>query len=203
MLIPRPQFIYFDLGNVLLYFDHGLAFRSMARIAGVDPKRMREVIMDTNLQIEYETGWISGEQFIQRIADSLQRSLDTEEMLRAAADMFVPNANILPVLDRVQQLAIPAGILSNTCEAHWNWILHMKYPQIVDWFSPVILSYEVNSMKPDTDIYRIATEKSGRAPHEIFFTDDRPENIQAAKDHGWHAATFTSSDRLMDIIQHW
>jgi putative hydrolase of the HAD superfamily len=203
MLVPRPEFVYFDLGNVLLYFDHGLAFRSMAKIAKVEPHRMREVIMDTNLQIEYETGWISGEEFIDRIAAALDRSLDSREMLQAAADMFVPNANILPVLDHVRSLGIPAGILSNTCEAHWNWILHMKYPQVVDWFAPVILSYEVQSMKPDVPIYRIATERAGRTPQAIFFTDDRPENIQAAQRYGWNAALFTSSDRLMDLVRNW
>lgn len=31
----RPRFFYFDLGNVLLYFDHSLAMRKMAKIAGV------------------------------------------------------------------------------------------------------------------------------------------------------------------------
>jgi glucose-1-phosphatase len=203
MIIPRPEFIYFDLGNVLLYFDHGLALRSMAKIAGVDPARLREVIMDSELQNEYETGWISGEEFIDRIAKTLDRPLDSKEMLQAAADMFVPNATILPVLEYVERLGIPAGILSNTCEAHWNWILHMRYPQVVDRFSPVILSYEVNSMKPDEGIYRVATERAGRDPSQIFFTDDRQENIEAAKKFGWHGATFTSGDRLMDIIQHW
>ena len=31
----RPEFVYFDLGNVLLYFDHGIAARSMAKLIGV------------------------------------------------------------------------------------------------------------------------------------------------------------------------
>jgi putative hydrolase of the HAD superfamily len=199
----KPEFMYFDLGNVLLYFDHSLAMRSMAKIANVDPQRMHAVIMQSDLQIEYETGLITGEQFIDRIAQSLDRTLDTNEMLQAAADMFVPNAQILPVLHHVKSLGIPIGLLSNTCEAHWNWILHMKYPQVVDWFVPVILSFEAKSMKPDSQIYRIAAEQAGREPSKIFFTDDRHDNVEGARREGWMAEPFTSADRLMDIVRHW
>jgi FMN phosphatase YigB (HAD superfamily) len=199
----KPEFMYFDLGNVLLYFDHSLAMRSMAKIANVDPQRMHAVIMQSDLQIEYETGLITGEEFIDRIAQSLDRSLDTNEMLQAAADMFVPNAQILPVLHHVKSLGIPIGLLSNTCEAHWNWILHMEYPQVVDWFVPVILSFEAKSMKPDSQIYRIAAERAGREPSKIFFTDDRHDNVEGARREGWMAEPFTSADRLMDIVRHW
>ena len=33
-----PKFIYFDLGNVLLRFDHELACRQMAAVAGTTPE---------------------------------------------------------------------------------------------------------------------------------------------------------------------
>ncbi len=201
--MTRPEFFYFDLGNVLLYFDHDLAFRSMARIAGIAPQRMRQVVMDTDLQIQYETGLISGEQFVDAIAQSLGRSLDTREMLRAAADMFIPNHQVLPVLERVAGLGIPIGLLSNTCEAHWQWILEQQYPQVADRFEPVILSFEVQSMKPDPLIYQVATEKAGCDPAAIFFTDDRLDNVEAARRAGWQAEPFTSADRLLDTIRGW
>ena len=201
--MTRPEFFYFDLGNVLLYFDHDLAFRSMARIAGVTPQRMRQVVMDTDLQIQYETGLISGDQFIDAIAQSLGRSVDTREMLRAAADMFIPNHQVLPVLERVAGLGIPIGLLSNTCEAHWQWILEQQYPQVAGRFEPVILSFEVQSMKPDPLIYQVATEKAGCDPAGIFFTDDRLDNVEAARRAGWQAEPFTSADRLLDTIRGW
>lgn len=201
--MTRPEFVYFDLGNVLLYFDHDLAFRSMAKIAGVSPQRMRQVVMDTGLQIQYETGLISGDQFIDAIAQSLGRSVDTREMLRAAADMFIPNHQVLPVLERVAGMGIPIGLLSNTCEAHWHWIVEQKYPQVVDRFEPVILSFEVQSMKPDPLIYQVATEKAGCDPAGIFFTDDRLDNVEAARRAGWQAEPFTSADRLLDTIRGW
>jgi putative hydrolase of the HAD superfamily len=199
----RPHFFYFDLGNVLLYFDHDLAFRRMAKIAGVTPKQMRTAVMDTELQIAYETGHISGSEFVDRIAQHLDKPLDVESILEAAADMFIANTHILPVLERVKELRIPMGLLSNTCEAHWQWILHQRYPQVVDWFSPVILSFEAKSMKPDHGIYEQAEQRAGVAPEHIFFTDDRADNIEAASNRGWQTQVFVNADRLMQTIDQW
>ena len=195
--------MYFDLGNVLLYFDHAFAMRAMSRIAGVSPLQMHSLIMDSDLQIQYETGFITGEQFIDAIADSLGKSLDKPAMLQAAADMFIPNPQILPVLEHVRSSGIPIGLLSNTCEAHWKWIVEQKYPQVHDWFGPIILSYEAKSMKPDALIYQIAAEQSGCDASGIFFVDDRHDNIEGARSAGWRAEPFTSADRLMDQIRHW
>ena len=121
----------------------------------------------------------------------------------AAADIFVPNMNILPVLEKIRKLGIPMGLLSNTCDAHWNWIVKMGYPQVQGWFDPIVLSYEVRSMKPEPEIYRVSTQLAGKPPEGIFFTDDRLENIQGALDAGWNAVQFTSADRLMDLVDRW
>lgn len=159
--------------------------------------------MDGTLQTEYETGLISSVQFVSRISDAIGRELDVADMLQAAADMFIPNSHILTVLERVRELGIPMGLLSNTCEAHWNWIVELKYPQVHDWFSPIILSYEVKSMKPDAHIYSQAQQLAGYKASEIFFTDDRVENVEAARKAGWSAEVFTNAERLMETIASW
>lgn len=199
----RPQFVYFDLGNVLLYFDHNLAMRKMAQVAGIATQQMRSIVLDGPLQTEYETGLISGVQFIARISDSIGKELDAADMLQAAADMFVPNPHILPVLEEIRNLKIPMGLLSNTCEAHWNWIGELGYPQVQGWFAPVILSYEVKSMKPDSHIYAEAQRLSGHHASGIFFTDDRVENVEAACKAGWNAEVFLNADRLMKTVSSW
>lgn len=199
----RPEFVYFDLGNVLLYFDHDLAFRRMAKLAGVTPPEMRSAVMDTELQIEYETGLIGGRDFVDRIASHLNKPLDTELILEAAADMFIPNAHILPVLQRVHDMGLPMGLLSNTCEAHWQWIMRVGYPQVRDWFGPVILSYEAKSMKPDSRIYEVAEQEAGYSGSSLFFTDDRHDNIHSAAQRGWQTEVFVNADRLMRIIDAW
>ena len=50
------------------------------------------------------------------------------------------------------------------------------------------LSHLFGVRKPNEAIYRCFEKATGTAPAEILFFDDRPENVQAACDYGWHAA---------------
>jgi putative hydrolase of the HAD superfamily len=121
-------------------------------------------------------------------------------MLHAASDMFQPNHDILPVLDAIHAKGIPMGILSNTCDAHWQWIIDQHYPQLAYPFSPIVLSYEQKVMKPNREIYRLSTEKTPFAPSDIFFTDDRVDNIEAAKAFGWNTHLFTDAASLLKVV---
>lgn len=201
--MSRPDFVYFDLGNVLLFFDHGIAARSMAKVIGVDPEVIKRTVFDSELQIAYERGERTTSQFVSILSDQFGKKLSVDELKEAAADIFVPNMNILPVLERLRSMKIPLGLLSNTCEAHWEWILRMRYPQVLGWFDPIILSYEVQRMKPEPEIYKIAAEQCNVPTEKIFFTDDRLENIEGALRAGWQASLFTSADRLFDTIHRW
>lgn len=199
----RPKFVYFDLGNVLLFFDHGIAARSMAKVIGVEPEVIRRTVFDSELQIGYERGERTTREFVSILEEQFGKPLCIDALKEAAADIFVPNANILPVLEKIRRMQIPMGLLSNTCEAHWEWILRMRYPQVLGWFDPIVLSYEVQRMKPEPEIYQVATSLANVSPGDIFFTDDRVENIDGAIQAGWQASVFTSADRLMDQVSAW
>ncbi len=199
----RPDFVYLDLGNVLLFFDHGIAARSMAKIIGVTPDVIKRTVFDSELQIAYERGERTTSQFVSILSEQFGKKLSVDELKEAAADIFVPNMNMLPVLERIRSMRIPLGLLSNTCEAHWEWILRMRYPQVLGWFDPIVLSYEVQRMKPEPEIYKIAAEQCTTPAEKIFFTDDRLENIDGALQAGWQASLFTSADRLLDTINSW
>jgi len=201
--MQRPEFVYFDLGNVLLFFDHGIAARSMASLIGVAPEAIKQLVFDSDFQLAYERGELTSSEFAAILSEKFQKELPFDELMVAAADIFVPNMNMLPVLEKIKKLGIPMGLLSNTCEAHWSWIVKMGYPQVQGWFDPIVLSYEVRSMKPEPLIYRVSSQLAGKAPEGIFFTDDRLENIQGALDAGWNAVPFTSADRLMDLVDRW
>ena len=58
-------------------------------------------------------------------------------------------------------------------------------------------------MKPDSGIYELAEKQSGYSGASLFFTDDRHDNIQAAKDRGWQTEVFINADRLLKIVDAW
>ena len=72
-----------------------------------------------------------------------------------------------------------------------------RFPALPQLFPIRVTSFEAKSMKPDNKIYEVAVEKAGVLPREIFFTDDKPENVQAAQAAGLEAVLFTTATELL------
>ncbi len=197
------RFVYFDLGMVLVNFDHQIAVDQLAHAAQRSSSLVRQVVFDSDLQNRYETGLVSSQQFSEQVNAALDCELPAAEILEAISAIFQPNLPILAVIDFVKDLGIPMGILSNTCEAHWHWIAAQGWPVVGDWFRPCVLSYEVGSMKPAARIYEVCEDHAGCQGASIFFTDDRAENIAAAARRGWATYQFGSESELLERLRQW
>jgi FMN phosphatase YigB (HAD superfamily) len=64
-----------------------------------------------------------------------------------------------------------------------------------------VLSYQVGSLKPAAEIFERAIALSGHHAEALFFTDDRAENIVAAKALGMRAHQFQTESRLIEALQ--
>ena len=199
----QDKFVYFDLGNVLVHFDHDIAVGNVAQLARRNAALVRQALFTSGLQDQFETGLISSAQFAQTALQSLECELQCEVLLDAISAIFKPNDNMLAILQQLKQLGVPMAVLSNTCEPHWQWILQQNWPVMQGWFDYSILSYEARSMKPDSGIYDVSERRSGRRPEQLFFTDDRADNVAAARARGWTAHQFSTVDLLAEELGAW
>ena len=190
------RFIYFDLGNVIVHFSHARSRDQMAQLAGIEPEIVERVVFQDGLQNRYESGEINSEQFAAEFNRLTSARTCTDQLVAAASDIFWLNRPLLPVLAALRWASFPIGILSNTCPAHWQDVL-TKSVVLPDYFCQTVLSYEKKCMKPGAQIYRQAIAATGLAPEQIFFTDDRPENVRAAADCGIDAYQFESVPDLI------
>jgi HAD superfamily hydrolase (TIGR01509 family) len=71
------------------------------------------------------------------------------------------------------------------------------------WFDPLVLSYEVQVMKPDRRIYEHSAKLAKVLPEKIFFTDDRLDNIEGARASGWNAQQFIDVPSLQRFVESW
>lgn len=197
-----PELIYFDLGNVLLLFDHHRAARQMAEVAGLSERQVWDVVFGSDLERRYECGELDCQGFYREFCALTGTSPDFDALRHAAAAIFEVNEPIASLVQRLHAHGRRLGILSNTCAAHWDYCTDGRYRFLNDCFSVHALSYKLKAMKPDPRIYVRAAELAGVAPQHIFFTDDRPENVAGAQQAGYDAVLFQSADQLAaDLAQ--
>ena len=115
--------------------------------------------------------------------------------------MFQPIESMASTVRNVLASGMRIGILSNTCAAHWDWIIRQAWSATEGPFEHTILSFEVGSMKPDVKIY-VAAESAAAVPAErILFLDDKGENVAAAKQRGWNAVECLGGESATEVLR--
>jgi putative hydrolase of the HAD superfamily len=192
-----PRFLYFDLGNVLLYFSHARMCRQMAEVAGVEEEQVRHVLFDSGLEIAYERGELSTEAFYEQFCQAIGRRPDFARLALAANDIFEVNVGMKAVIGSLLAAGCRLGLLSNTSELHFNFYADGRYALIPDAFEQLALSFKLGAVKPEAAMYEAAAQLAGVPPAEIFFTDDVLANVDGAREAGFDAVQYTSTPQLV------
>lgn len=193
------DFIYFDLGNVILNFDHERGCKQVSSISGIPADQVQQAIFDSGLQTKFETGLVTSDEFHAAFCDATGSQLGKADLLAALSDIFEPNQEIFPLISQLSAVSFPIGVLSNTCCAHWDFVFE-RYKVLRQCFEPLILSYEVNSMKPDSKIYDRAIEMAGCHVQKCFFVDDKLVNVESAIAAGMDAVLYRSVPELVAAL---
>ena len=199
--MPTPEFFYFDLGNVLLKFDHQLAARQMGEVAGLDAQRVWDVVFDSGLELRYEAGEVDDAAFYEEFCKLTDTRSDRDALLLAGSAIFTPNYSILPIVAGLQLANCRLGILSNTCTAHWRYCIDGRYPILNTAFNVYALSYELGAVKPSPKIFAGAAKLAGVAPEKIFFVDDIAGHVAGARAAGYDAVQYASAPALAAALR--
>jgi len=197
-----PQFIYFDMGNVLLHFSHERMAQQMAGAAGIDPAVAWRILFEGHDGLEwmYERGELTRDDFYRRFCESAGAKADIDQLDAAGNDIFELNAPIIGPVGRLAAAGYRLGICSNTTLSHWTYCTG-RFRALTKAFSIFALSFELRAMKPDPKFYSAAAELASVPPEHILFTDDRPENVAAASAAGWDAVQYESVSQLNDALR--
>jgi putative hydrolase of the HAD superfamily len=69
-----------------------------------------------------------------------------------------------------------------------------------DRFDAIHYAADLGHAKPADGFYAAIEARTGYAPGELFFIDDKVANVQAAQARGWKAALWTGRERLADLM---
>ena len=188
-----PRFFYFDLGNVLLKFDHRRAARQMAEVSGVPAERIWDVVFAGGLNEKIDAGELTTEEFYEQFCRELGCRPEKDALAYAASDIFELNYSMSAVLGRLAAARKRLGLLSNTCDMHWQYFGTGRYWFVPREFEAIVLSYRVQLMKPDPKIFLYAAELAGVRPEEVFYVDDMPQHVAGARAVGFDAVRYTTT----------
>jgi glucose-1-phosphatase len=192
----KPQFIYFDMGNVLLRFSHERMAQQMALVVSIEPAAAWRILFDDGLEWAYERGELTREQFYGRFCEAAGvRLTDINALDAAGNDIFELNAPIVGLVGRLVAAGYRLGVCSNTTHSHWTHCTN-RFAFLTTMFEIHALSYRLLAMKPDARFYRAAAALTAGSSNQIFFTDDRADNVAAAAAEGWDAVQFESVSQL-------
>lgn len=196
--------IIFDLGKVILDFDHFLICRRLTDYCSFSPEHIYEIIFGSGLEAELDQGQIAPEKFFEKIKHGLKLDLDLASFRNFWNDIFSLNDDIAALIKKLKPHYL-LMCLSNTNPWHFEFCLQ-RFSILRD-FDFFILSYQVGKRKPDQEIYARALEEARVLPHQCLYIDDINEYIIKAQELGITGIHFTSAAQLykelcrMEIIK--
>jgi len=110
-----------------------------------------------------------------------------------------PVEGSLDLVRRLHEADVPLYALTNFGSEFWA--AFRPTAPIFDLFTEIVVSGDERVAKPDSAIYAILEERSGLSGKALFFADDVPANVAAARRRGWQAEVFTDAATLEAQLQ--
>lgn len=200
-MTTTPQMLLFDVGNVLLYFDHHQACRQVAELVGMQEQQIWDLLFESGFELKYERGEISTEEFYEAFCESIDKRPAIEDLAFASSAIFRVNPAVHAIASQLRGMGYRLGLLSNTSEMHWNYFSDGRYSVIPRIFDVEVLSFRVGALKPEPEIYQAAAELAGVEPAGIFFVDDIAGHVAGARAAGIDAVQYTSTSALIGDLR--
>lgn len=179
--------VIFDIGNVLIEWQPE---RYYDRVIG--KARRQEMFATVDLHAMNDKVDLGGP-FRETIYATADATPAFRDEIRMWHDHWIELAT--PVIDHAVALlralrakGVPVFALTNFGIESFDYA-ETQYPFLSE-FDRRYISGHMKVIKPDPAIYRMVEQDCGIAPDRLLFTDDRPDNIDAARARGWQAHLF-------------
>lgn len=192
---PPLKCIFCDLGGVCITVDPGPAVKDLAFMSRRSEAEVHDLIFNSGLIDRFERGEINGQQFHKLVRRNLAIHPTFARFKTLWSGIFGPIYGMDDILARLK-LDWKLFVVSNTNEIHFPFIA-LTNP-IVRHFSGFFLSYELGHLKPEPEFFQKTIDRSGFAPDEILYIDDRPDFVAAGRAQGLQGLVFTEPWALQE-----
>ena len=178
------KFVYFDInGCMVRFFQRG--FSELARDTGASPE-----LIETTFW-HYNDAVCRGEMSMNDFNSALAARIGVEHL--DWKDYYLHNVDPIAEMHECARWVLARGfqigLLSNIMPGFITTMIAEHLLPDLD-YTAVIDSSKVGAIKPEPQIYEIASSMSCVNPSEILLIDDSRTNLMAAERMGWHVLWF-------------
>jgi HAD superfamily hydrolase (TIGR01509 family) len=197
--------IILDLGGVILELDVDRTIRAFHTL-GFPPLQSSDIILSKYpFFLEFETGEITPEQFIDRVREISGDHVSDEKVLEAWNAMILGFTTDSIELLMELRSRYRLFLLSNTNAIHevvYNRLLKQEHgiENLDRIFEKIYYSHQLKMRKPDPEIFRHVLKDSGLEPGESLYIDDTLMHIETARSLGIRAYHLVPPERITDVL---
>ncbi|HSX34243.1 MAG TPA: HAD-IA family hydrolase [Candidatus Saccharimonadales bacterium] len=177
------SFVYFDINGCLVRFFHG-AFSRLSEQTGASPDVIEMIFWHYNDLVC--RGEMDMPAFNQKLAEEL--GIHNVDWM----DYYLDAVEPIPVMHDLVRWAAEryhVGLLTNIMP---GFVDELKKRSLIPNipYDTIIDSSKVKAIKPEAEIYKIASERANCPASQILLVDDSRVNLMAAEKQGWHVLWF-------------
>ena len=197
--------IIFDFGGVVIDIDPQLTVNEFVKLGFTNYEKLMSHVFVDDIIAKFEKGILTPELFRVKLREFLELDVTDQELDDAwnALLFDIPRERI-EVIEKVKK-NYSIYLLSNSNEIHYDLFvrdlqLRFGYQEFDSLFEKAYFSFDLHLLKPDPEIYEFVLNQHGMIPGETLFIDDKPENIEAAKNLGIRTHLLSKPQRIRDIF---
>lgn len=192
--------VLFDMGRVLVHYDHQTTIASTAALWHAPPEALRDLMQEVGEA--FGIGDMDAETFHALLSTRLGAEVAFEAFVAAfGAGIQRDEAALAYALSLQTRPGVTVAVISNTNDAHVRW-LDALVPELKE-FDLVMMSNEVGLAKPDPEIFETALELLDLPPAQTIFIDDSAPNVAAARALGMAGIVHTDWAETRPQLEAW
>jgi len=190
--------IFFDLGRVLVDFDQDIIAKRLIERSNKTFSEILSFYSQTNIIYDFESGKLAPEEVLKSINECFGLALSMKEFKLLWSDIFFENREMEKVVDALHG-RYRLFIISDTNILHYEHIAE-RFP-IIHKFEEHILSYQIGVRKPHPLIFQAALKRANCLAERAVFIDDKPKNVEGARELGITGIVHTSVDETRQELE--
>lgn len=192
--------ILFDCGDVLAHIRFDNLFTKITESPMAGQLVLERMWAEGSPWLRYDRGLYKKEEMLPLLIDYYPEIAPhhLQTFMETWPQNMKPIEGMVELIKELKYAGYPCYLLSNFNPQFEELRPHSPALQLMDG---EVVSYLINMLKPDREIFEYTAEKFGILPSETLFIDDNQANIDASIEAGFLGHLFTDASTLRSALK--